>query len=135
MIRVVSLIIVAGVVGCSSIEKSAARSTATLCEIHKVTMRVQEVQLVSGSSAYLGAFRAAMSRSFPNHGRVHFAEDHAMLFSRRVNLLVCPRCTEAYDDWQAANQQRPNQAPEPTRMLVTCRADARPAPSIRVAHL
>jgi len=29
----------------------------------------------------------------------------------------------------------PNQALQPTRMLVTCRADARPAPSTRVADL
>ena len=31
--------------------------------------------------------------------------------------------------------KRPNQALQPTRMLVTCRADARPAPSTRVADL
>ena len=31
--------------------------------------------------------------------------------------------------------KKPNQAPEPTRMLVTPRADARVAPSTRVAHL
>lgn len=31
--------------------------------------------------------------------------------------------------------KQPNQAPEPTTMLVTFRADARPAPSTVAAHL
>jgi len=135
MKRIVSLLVVASFAGCASGEKCRALSTSTVCAVHDVAMQIQHVRLIAGSSVYLREFHGAMMRDFPNHGRAHFAEDHAMIFSREVKLPVCAQCTRAYDDWQAAHQQRPNQAPEPTALLVTPRAFARVAPSNAVAHL
>jgi hypothetical protein len=40
-----------------------------------------------------------------------------------------------YSKFVRAKRKKPNQALEPTRVLVTDRADARSAPSTRVAHL
>jgi hypothetical protein len=39
------------------------------------------------------------------------------------------------DILESARRRTPNQSSEPMRMSVTCRADARPAPATRVAHL
>ena len=56
-----------------------------------------------------------------------FIREAALLFSNGMN-----EATYALATFQMFE---PNQSLEPTRMLVTVRADARPAPSTRVAHL
>ena len=70
-------------------------------------------------SSRLSARTSALSRSLPSRSATSSGKRSVL---RRVFQMS--QCAHT-----------PNQALQPTRMLVTCRADARPAPSTRVADL
>ena len=102
-----------------------------ICEVHNISMSLADVEvgaeLPPGERARYLSARAA---EFPHHGEVSY---FPMTFKAQVP--VCSECSAAFRRWLASQRKTPNQALQPTRMLVTFRAYARPVPSTRVADL
>jgi hypothetical protein len=91
---------------CSAIV-DRSKHEAEDCEVHRRAMPVEVVDVASaGWSGYDTRFSSAMRDQFPHHGRLHYPEDHVVIYGRKMRIHVCSECTKAYDRWMAVHRRR-----------------------------
>ena len=120
---------------------SAAKTrSASVLKRHPAVVRAYFMMIDAGSETHWSAAVLVRVDQEDRFVQENLEEDFRKAFRSTQRITVYQLSEERESDLQKGDEpfyvrERPNQALQPTRMLVTVRADARPAPSTRVADL
>ena len=107
---ILTLIALAWVVGCASVDLVAQHSgPAPVCEVHKTEMHPEWIHISTGDSVYMLDYLHTAQKEFPRHsGTILSGERQGLMqpFDRRVRDFVCNDCTAAYQQYWATNKKK-----------------------------